>query len=283
MFAVISTMDASMTHNWVFLYPWPNGMQMFWVFASLMPWQSMFLQAAIAYRISCVLFLFALSASSIYVCPLSSISIEHHSPRLYFQAFHFNHMSQGSIDTYSSLTDSTTSIATLIDTIVNLPSNPPSLHLDLEGVNLSRHGSLSRSYSLQLHPQKHLYLIDNHFPGPTVFRTPRRGGTTLKSIPRVIEHPPNLLRRPERLRRPLFPLRHCLARSTGYIQLMECASRAGPSKKREKKKNVYGLRKCIESDAPLSTRSRSRHGAPPGRLVRCSLLRRERRVVCRLH
>jgi exonuclease 3'-5' domain-containing protein 1 len=46
------------------------------------------------------------------------------------------------------LVDTSTGISDLIDIIANLPNSPPSLYLDLEGIQLSRHGSIS---ILQIH------------------------------------------------------------------------------------------------------------------------------------
>ncbi|KAH8589102.1 hypothetical protein B0O99DRAFT_637706 [Bisporella sp. PMI_857] len=43
----------------------------------------------------------------------------------------------------TGLVDTCTAIAELIDKMANLPTNPPSIYMDLEGVKLSRHGPIS--------------------------------------------------------------------------------------------------------------------------------------------
>jgi exonuclease 3'-5' domain-containing protein 1 len=43
----------------------------------------------------------------------------------------------------TGLVDICTAISDLIDIIADLPTDPPLLYLDLEGVQLSRHGSIS--------------------------------------------------------------------------------------------------------------------------------------------
>lgn len=148
----------------------------------------------------------------------------------------------------SKLIDSTTSIATLIDTIVSLPRNPPSLYIDLEGINLSTEGDVS-ILPLMLYPQKGVYLIDIHVLNMAAFTTPGTGGKTLRSIlessvtPKVffdVRNDSNILY-----------FRYGIAlRCVEDIQLMECASRADTGL--SPKKFVHGLLKCIQSDAPIT-------------------------------
>src|SRR5436305_897650 len=61
-------------------------------------------------------------------------------------------------------------IADLVDSLVDLPANPPSLYFDLEGVNLSRQGTIS-ILQLLVFPQKRIYLIDIHTLGSKAFST----------------------------------------------------------------------------------------------------------------
>jgi exonuclease 3'-5' domain-containing protein 1 len=81
----------------------------------------------------------------------------------------------------TGLVDTCTAISDLIDMIVHLPTNPLSLFLDLEGVQLSRHGSIS---ILQVHicTDDRTYLIDIHTLGDKAFSTSGAGGETLKGI-----------------------------------------------------------------------------------------------------
>ena len=147
----------------------------------------------------------------------------------------------------SNLIDSPASIATLINTIVNLPTNPPSLYLDLEGINLSRLGSIS-ILQLLLYPQNHVYLIDIHVLGMAAFTTPGSSGTTLQSI---LESPtiPKVFFDVRNDSNALFFHHGIALQGVQDVQLMECASRPGAGLSR---KYVHGLRKCITSDAPIT-------------------------------
>lgn len=62
----------------------------------------------------------------------------------------------------------------------------PCLYFDVEGVNLSRHGSISiieLHYQTPSHPENtHTYLIDIHLLGFSAFSTPSAEGVSLKSI-----------------------------------------------------------------------------------------------------
>ena len=147
----------------------------------------------------------------------------------------------------SNLIDSTTSIAKLIDTIANLPSNPPSLYLDLEGINLSRQGSIS-ILQLMLYPQKDVYLIDIHVLGSVAFTTPGSGGKTLQGI---LESPivPKVFFDVRNDSNALFFHYGIALQGVQDIQLMECASRPGMGLSR---KFVHSLLKCIETDAPIT-------------------------------
>lgn len=79
-------------------------------------------------------------------------------------------------------------IAALLTTISipTLATSPPSLYFDVEGINLSRHGSISileLYYQPPSHPENaHTYLIDIHILGFLAFSTPSAEGVSLKSI-----------------------------------------------------------------------------------------------------
>ncbi|KAL4948509.1 ribonuclease H-like domain-containing protein [Aspergillus filifer] len=81
------------------------------------------------------------------------------------------------------IVDTPSVMADLIDSMANQPSTPPSFYLDLEGVNLSRHGSISIMQIYHL-PAKQVYLVDVHKMGKTAFRTPglKEKSSTFKSI-----------------------------------------------------------------------------------------------------
>jgi hypothetical protein len=79
-------------------------------------------------------------------------------------------MSIVSAQTDIVVVDSSTTLLSLLDNIIGLAVDPPSLYLDLEGVKLGRHGSIS-IISLYIAPTKKIYLIDIHRLGKTAFST----------------------------------------------------------------------------------------------------------------
>lgn len=66
--------------------------------------------------------------------------------------------------------DTIDSVAKLADSILNLPVSPPSLYIDLEGINLCRHGSIS-IVTLYVLPSAAVYIIDVHKLGAAAFFT----------------------------------------------------------------------------------------------------------------
>jgi len=146
----------------------------------------------------------------------------------------------------SSFIDSTASISTLIDDIIDLGTNPPSLYFDLEGIRLSREGSIS-ILQLLAHPKDHVYLIDVHFLKSTAFTTAGSSGKTLKDI---LESPtiPKLCFDVRNDSDALFHHFRIALEGIQDVQLMENASR-GPG---GSKRLLNGLAKCIENDAPIT-------------------------------
>ncbi|CZT12865.1 uncharacterized protein RCO7_11470 [Rhynchosporium graminicola] len=146
------------------------------------------------------------------------------------------------------LVDTSGAIAILVEALAELPPIPPSLFLDLEGANLSRHGSLS---ILQIHvsPAGQTFLIDVHTLGNEAFTTPGTSGQTLKTILESTSIP-----------KVFFDVRNdsdALFSHYGInlacihdLQLMELASRNFG------RKFVSGLAKCIDRDLPLTARER---------------------------
>ncbi|KAF4981938.1 hypothetical protein FZEAL_2332 [Fusarium zealandicum] len=145
-----------------------------------------------------------------------------------------------------SLVDSTESITKLIDTIKAIPPGPkPNLFLDLEGVSLSRHGSIS-ILAIFVRPNKHVYLVDVHALHSAAFGTPGDSGVTLKDI---LESP-GIIKVFFDVRNDSDALHHHYGvklQGIQDVQLMENATR--PPGRRAWLK---GLNKCIEYDAPLS-------------------------------
>jgi exonuclease 3'-5' domain-containing protein 1 len=144
----------------------------------------------------------------------------------------------------SDFVDTCAAVADLIDALSDLPTSLPSLYVDVEGVNLSRHGSIS-ILQLLVSPDNRTYLIDIHTLGDKAFSTAGATGQTLKgilesdSIPKVffdVRCDSDVL------------FRHFGISLAGIhdIQLMELATRY------LSKKFVYGLSKCIERDLSLT-------------------------------
>jgi exonuclease 3'-5' domain-containing protein 1 len=81
----------------------------------------------------------------------------------------------------------------LLDSISNLPVDPPSLYLDMEGIDLGRHGSIS-VLSLHIGPTQMTYLIDIHSLRKAAFLTTNNSGTSMQTtlesltIPKVVFH-----------------------------------------------------------------------------------------------
>ena len=144
----------------------------------------------------------------------------------------------------STTIDSSAGVASLVKTLAGLPKSPPSLYLDLEGPNLSRHGSISIIELLVL-PRKHVYLIDVHVLGEKVFSTASSDGQTFKNI---FEDPG--------IPKVFFDVRndsdalysHFQVKLAGVqdIQLLENAARTF------NRKCVNGLARCIEQDAVMT-------------------------------
>lgn len=156
-----------------------------------------------------------------------------------------------SIDVSSpQVVDTPTAMAEVIDKLGNLPTSPPSLNIDLEGINLCRHGSLSilQIYVLSTHKT---YLIDVHVLGSKAFSTPGKNKVTLKSIfesPNVPKVFFDVRNDPDAL----FSFFQIDLRGIQDLQLVELATR------RVSRKFVNGLSRCIDRDAPLSIEERLR-------------------------
>jgi exonuclease 3'-5' domain-containing protein 1 len=143
-----------------------------------------------------------------------------------------------------TIIDTEQAVQILLDSINNLPTSPPSLYLDLEGVNLGRDGYLS---IMQLHvpPKSQVYLIDIHILGRTAFSTPGLSGQTFKSILESASIPKVFfdIRNDSDA---LFSHYQISVNGIHDLQLMELATR------NFSKRYVNGLAKCIERDSAMS-------------------------------
>ncbi|CAG9977946.1 unnamed protein product [Clonostachys byssicola] len=165
-----------------------------------------------------------------------------------------------SLESEYTFVDTREALPDVIDGLVGLPTSPPSLYVDLEGNNLSRHGTIS---ILQIHVRTtgHTYLIDVLTLGSLAFSTSGtlHAETTLKSI---LEN--------DKIPKVFFDVRndsdalyaHYSINLSGIqdLQLMALATR-NPGQRRI----ISGLAKCIEKDAPLSSVERSRLAAVKAR------------------
>lgn len=136
----------------------------------------------------------------------------------------------------------------LISKLLDLPRTPPSNYMDLEGANLSRHGSI---YIIQIYlPQEHqTYLID--------ISTLQYSALSTRSLALSSPHSLKTILEDATIPKVIFDTRndsdalcaHYDVKLAGVhdLQLMEVATR--PSWRRER---VSGLAKCIEYDAGLT-------------------------------
>ncbi|KXH25373.1 3'-5' exonuclease [Colletotrichum salicis] len=148
----------------------------------------------------------------------------------------------------SILVDTIASLSKMVDSLEELPNDPPSLYIDLEGVNLSRYGTIS---ILQLHvlPSKETYLLDVHTLKDRCFSETNRNGHSFRDI---LES--------DAIPKVFFDVRndsdalyhHFQIKLSGIqdLQLMELATRTFS------RKVVNGLSRCIERDALLSYEER---------------------------
>jgi exonuclease 3'-5' domain-containing protein 1 len=141
------------------------------------------------------------------------------------------------------IVDTPRAVADLVDTLLDLPIYPPSLYLDIEGVELGRDGSVSIVQLLVL-PTDLTYLIDIHTLADSAFTTAGSRGKTLKAILEDASIP-----------KVFFDVRndsdalysHFGVALAGIqdIQLMELATRY------RSKKFLNGLARCIQYDLSL--------------------------------
>lgn len=147
-----------------------------------------------------------------------------------------------------TIVDSLATMIALLDCIQGLPVRRPSLYLDIEGVNLSRNGSIS-IIQLFVEPRNNIFLIDIHILQEQAFDTPNRSGATLRS---VLES--------EVVLKAFFDVRNdadalfshsqISSRCIHDLQLLEVATR------RWNKKRVMGLAACIDKDTQLTTETK---------------------------
>lgn len=140
--------------------------------------------------------------------------------------------------------DSVSLLSSALDDLVDLPNTPPPLYIDLEGVRLGRHGSIS-ILTIYAFPKHKVYLVDVHQLGKEAFSAVGSNGKSLKYI---LESPTIL--------KGIFDVRNDSdAMYSHYgisvdgirdIQLMELGTRG------HSRQFIAGLAKCIDRESPLS-------------------------------
>ncbi|KKK22439.1 hypothetical protein ARAM_007239 [Aspergillus rambellii] len=145
-----------------------------------------------------------------------------------------------------NLVSTNADVAELVELLKKVPADPPSLFIDLEGVDLSRHGTISLLQIFAL-PQKQTHLVDIHKLKESAFTQASVSGATLKDIPRVPFHQKKSSLMCAMTRTPFIATFGINLAGIQDLQLMELATR------RYSKKRIHGLAKCIENDAPMST------------------------------
>ncbi len=140
--------------------------------------------------------------------------------------------------------DSVAAVISMLDCVEGLPTQPPSLYLDIEGMYLSRYGSIS-IVQLFVEPENHIFLIDVHFLQGQAFDTTNTSGTTLRS---VLESDliPKAFFDVRNDADALFAHFQVSMRGIHDVQLLEIATRSSS------KERVNGLATCIQRDANLS-------------------------------
>ncbi|KAK5134987.1 hypothetical protein LTR08_005939 [Meristemomyces frigidus] len=144
-----------------------------------------------------------------------------------------------------AVVDSEPTLHTLLDDITSLQTHRPSIFMDLEGVKLGRHGSIS-IVSLYLPPKDKVYLVDVHRLGRAAFSTANTSDTSLKTILESTA----ILKVVFDVRNDSDALYSHYQISLGGIvdlQLMELATRRGS------RAWIAGLSKCIEHDSSVSS------------------------------
>ncbi len=151
--------------------------------------------------------------------------------------------------TTHSVVDSASALSSVLNSLQRLPITPPSLYIDVEGIYLSRHGSIS-ILQLFVLPMSHAYLIDVHTLGKDTFCTAAADGTT--TLKTILESGaiPKVFFDVRADSDALYGLFGIDLKGVQDIQLMELGSRGS------NKRLVHGLAKCIEQDAVMSISER---------------------------
>ncbi len=142
----------------------------------------------------------------------------------------------------SNMIDTVDEVVTLIDIIQSLPQKPI-IFVDIEGVNLSRHGSIA-IVQLLVPPSSTVHMLDVHTLQKEAFETPGSRGDTLRDMFQSDLYP-KVFFDVRRDSDALFALFQVKLECVIDLQLLEYASR------RPCRGYLAGLSKCIAQDAGL--------------------------------
>ena len=143
----------------------------------------------------------------------------------------------------TELINTTSSLQSFLDGIIDDTSQPPILYVDLEGNNLSRHGTLSL-VNIFVESESKVYFVDVTTLQYNAFDTTGSNGRTLRT---VLESD-DIIKVFFDIRNDsdaLFSLYGVRVGGVEDLQLMELASRTFD------KRHVNGLAKCIERDSRI--------------------------------
>lgn len=147
-------------------------------------------------------------------------------------------------DMHSELINTTAALIAFLDGLGDCKGQPPSLFVDLEGNNLSRHGTLSL-ITILVEPRQKVYFIDVTTLEREAFDTSGSDGHTIRDI---LESK-DIIKVFFDIRNDsdaLFALYGVRVDGIEDLQLMELASR------NFSRRCVNGLAKCIETDSTIS-------------------------------
>ena len=149
--------------------------------------------------------------------------------------------------TTAVMVDTPAAVKSLVDALAHLQKSFGSIYMDLEGINLSRHGSISL-IQIFVPSCEQTFIVDIHILGMTAFDTIGSQGKSLKD---ALES--------KTVKKYLFDVRNDSdalyalfdVRLAGVVdvQLLELASRKGM------KHALYGLAKCIEQEQALPSQA----------------------------
>ncbi|EHK20993.1 uncharacterized protein TRIVIDRAFT_137858, partial [Trichoderma virens Gv29-8] len=141
-------------------------------------------------------------------------------------------------------------VSEMVDALDGLPTEPPSIYMDLEGAPLSRYDTIS-ILQIHVHPTKTIYLIDVQSLGEKCFSTP---GKCLKTLRDILKSPliPKVFFDVRSDSDALFALFTITLDGVLDLQLMEFATRSVL-----RKRFVRSLTSCVMNDSPLSSAKKS--------------------------